>query len=103
MYGVGGAPGNQLAVIDLVRDSVIRTIDLGQYTRPHGAAFLGNSNDRVALTSETTGNVVLVTLSTGAIETIPTNARTSHMIAVTADGLLGGPDPRTRGSEAAGY
>ena len=89
VYGVGGAPGNQLAVIDLVRDSVIRTIDLGQYTRPHGAAFLGNSNDRVALTSETTGNVVLVTLSTGAIEAIPTNARTSHMIAVTADGTRG--------------
>jgi DNA-binding beta-propeller fold protein YncE len=89
IYGVGGAPGNQLAVIDLVRDSVIRTIDLGQYTRPHGVIFLGNSSDRVVVTSEATNNVVLVTLSTGAVEAIGTNARGSHMIAVTADGARG--------------
>ncbi len=86
VYGVGGAPGNRLAVIDLVRDSVVRTIDLGPYTRPHGAVFLGNSSDRIAVTSETTANLVLVTLSTGAIEAVGTNARTSHMVAVKADG-----------------
>jgi DNA-binding beta-propeller fold protein YncE len=89
IYGVGGAPGNQLAVIDLERDVVTRRIDLGQYTRPHGVVFLASSSDRVAVTSETTSNVVLVTLSTGAVEAIGTNARGSHMIAVTADGTRG--------------
>jgi len=82
-------PGNQLAVIDLVRDSVVRTIDLGQYTRPHGAVFIGNSNDRVAVTSESTRNVVLVNLTTGVIDAIPTDARGSHMVALDAAGRRG--------------
>lgn len=88
IYGTQ-TPGNQLAVIDLVRDTVVRTIDLGQYTRPHGVIFLGNSSDRVVVTSESTNNVVLVNLTTGAVEAIPTNARGSHMIAVKADGTRG--------------
>ena len=89
IYGLGGAPGNQLAVIDLVRDSVIRTIDLAEYTRPHGVIFLAGSSDRVVVTSEATNNVVLVNLITGSREAIGTNARGSHMIAVTADGTRG--------------
>lgn len=88
IYGAQTA-GNQLAVIDLQRDSVIRTVDLGRYTRPHGVLFLAGSSDRVAVTSESTGNVVLVNLATGAIDAIPTNARGSHMIAVSADGTRG--------------
>jgi len=88
IYGTQ-TPGNQLAVIDLVRDSVIRTIDLGQYTRPHGVIFLAGSSERVVVTSESTQNVVLVNLRTGSIEAIPTDARASHMIAVKADGTRG--------------
>jgi DNA-binding beta-propeller fold protein YncE len=79
-------PGNQLAVIDLVTDSVVRTIDLGTYTRPHGAVFLAGRSDRVVVTSESTNNIVLVDLTTGAVDAIPTNARASHMVAVSADG-----------------
>jgi DNA-binding beta-propeller fold protein YncE len=85
IYGTQ-VPGNQIAVFDLVGDTVVRTIDLGPYTRPHGMAFLANSTERIAATSETTANVLLINLTTGAVETIPTNARASHMIAVTADG-----------------
>lgn len=88
VYGTQ-TPGNQLAVIDLVRDSVIRTIDLGQYTRPHGVLFLAGSSDRVAVTSEATNTVLIVDLSSGAIQAIPTNARGSHMVAVSADGTRG--------------
>lgn len=87
IYGAQAA-GNQLAVVDLVRDSVVRTIDLGIYTRPHGAVFLGNSSSRVAVTSESTGNVVIVDIAAGTIEgAVPTQARASHMVAVTADGM----------------
>jgi DNA-binding beta-propeller fold protein YncE len=89
IYGAQTA-GNQLAVVDLVRDSVIRTINLGTYTRPHGAVFLGGSSSRVAVTSESTGNVVIVDIAAGTIEAaVPTQARASHMVAVTADGKRG--------------
>lgn len=87
IYGLGGAPGNELAVIDIARGSVIRTISLGQYTRPHGANFLPGDETRVAVTSETTQNVVIVNLTDGKVEhAIPTGAATSHMVAITADG-----------------
>ena len=83
-------PGNQLAVVDLVKDSVVRTISLAMYTRPHGAVFLGGSSSRVAVTSESTGNVVIVDIAKGEIEAVvPTQARASHMVAVTADGKRG--------------
>ncbi|HEX6588170.1 MAG TPA: hypothetical protein VF039_04030 [Longimicrobiales bacterium] len=82
-------PGSQLAVIDLMRDSVVRTIELAPYMRPHGVVFLGGSNTRVAVTSEATQNVVLVDLASGEIEPVPTGARGSHMVAVNAAGTRG--------------
>ena len=86
VYGIGGQPGNQLAVIDLARDSVVRTVDLGTYTRPHGAVFLSDAPHRVAVTSEATGNVVIVNVDNGQIEAaVPTQQRASHMVAVTGD------------------
>jgi DNA-binding beta-propeller fold protein YncE len=89
IYGAQQA-GNQLAVVDLVKDSVVRTISLATYTRPHGAVFLGGSSARVAVTSESTGNVVIVDIAKGEIEAVvPTQARASHMVAVTADGKRG--------------
>lgn len=89
IYGAQ-TPGNRLSVIDLVGDTVVHTIDLSNYTRPHGVVFLGGSSDRVAVTSETTQNVVLVNVATGTIEgAVPTQARASHMVAVTADGARG--------------
>src|SRR5688500_6814013 len=89
IYGAQQA-GNQLAVIDLARDSVVRTIDLGMYARPHGAVFLSGSPRRVVVTSESTRFVVVVNVDDGTIESaIPTNARASHMVAVTQDGKLG--------------
>lgn len=82
-------PGSQLALIDLMRDTVVRTIELAPYLRPHGVAFLGDSNTRLAVTSEATQNVVLVDLETGELAPIPTNARGSHMVAVNAAGTRG--------------
>lgn len=85
IYGAK-TPGNQLAVIDLARGSVIQTVELGTYTRPHGVVFLSDSPKRVAITSEASNSVVIVNLDGGQIEAaIPTQARGSHMLAVTAD------------------
>lgn len=87
VYGVAGAPGNQLAVVDVATAAVTRTISLGEYTRPHGAMFLPGDETRVAVTSEATQNVVIVNLAEGKVETaIPTRAGGSHMVAITADG-----------------
>ena len=86
VYGISGQPGNQLAVVDVAKGVVTKTISLGQYTRPHGAMFLPGEN-RVAVTSETTQNLVLVNLSEGVVEgAVATTAAGSHMVAVTADG-----------------
>jgi YVTN family beta-propeller protein len=86
IYGLGGAPGNELAVIDVAAGVVMKRIALGQYTRPHGAMFLGGDT-RVAVTSETTQNLVVVNLDDGKVEyAIPTGAAASHMVAITADG-----------------
>ncbi|NOT07039.1 MAG: hypothetical protein HOP28_02425 [Gemmatimonadales bacterium] len=79
-------PGNSLTVVDLASLTVARTIDLGTYTRPHGAIFLLD-NKTVAVTSETTGFVVLVDVTSGQITgTRPTGQAVSHMVAVAADG-----------------
>lgn len=87
VYGVAGKPGNQLAVIDMAKGAVIKTISLGEYTRPHGALFMPGDETRMAVTSETTQNLVLVNLAEGKVEAaIPTKAATSHMVAITADG-----------------
>jgi len=78
--------GNTLTVIDVAGRRVARTIDLGQYTRPHGAAFLPGDSI-VAVTSETTRNVVLVRVADGSVvRALPTGEPGSHMLAVTADG-----------------
>lgn len=86
IYGQQPA-GNELSVIDIATGTVARTISLGQYTRPHGVVFTPGNEDRVVVTSESTGNIVLVNVATGTVEgAIPTEAQGSHMAAITADG-----------------
>jgi DNA-binding beta-propeller fold protein YncE len=86
-YG-GRADGSSLTVIDVPGLRVTRTIDLGTYSRPHGIVFLPGDT-LVAVTSETTENVVIVNIADGAVRrAIPTRHRGSHMVAVVADGGL---------------
>ena len=78
--------GSSLTVIDVPGLRVTRTIDLGRYTRPHGIVFLPGDS-LVAVTSETTRTVVLVSVAAGAVRrAIPTERDGSHMVAVVADG-----------------
>jgi DNA-binding beta-propeller fold protein YncE len=39
-YGVRGKPGHTLTLIDVEKLDTVRTIDLRDYQRPHGMAFL---------------------------------------------------------------
>lgn len=87
IYGVAGVPGHHLAVIDLRERRVSRSIDLGPYTQPHGVVLVPGRPSLVAVTSETTRNVLLVNVETGTIErVIPTNAAGSHMVALPITG-----------------
>lgn len=87
VYGIAGKPGNQLAVIDIAGGTVTRMVSLGEYTRPHGANFLPGDEDRVAVTSESTRNLLVVNIRTGAVEhVVPTDAAGSHMVSLSADG-----------------
>jgi YVTN family beta-propeller protein len=87
-YGVQGTAGNTLSVIDLAAEtpSVVRTIDLGQYQRPHGAAFV-QSGMKLLVTSETSQRLLLLDFISGRIDTaMATNGRGSHMVTVQRDG-----------------
>lgn len=84
----GGPQRNTLTVIDVSGLKVARTIDLGGYTAPHGIVFLPRSADSlVVVTSETTANIVVVNVRSGAIvNSIATQGLTPHMVGVTGDG-----------------
>src|SRR5687768_9380285 len=49
-YGDNASPGKTLTVIDVPAKKVLRTIDLGSYSRPHGIVWL--QGDEVAVTVE---------------------------------------------------
>jgi YVTN family beta-propeller protein len=87
-YGNREVAGNTLSVIDLAAatPTVVRTIDLGEYHRPHGAAFIQEGR-KLLVTSETSQRLVIVDFLSGKVDTaLATNARGSHMVAVRRDG-----------------
>jgi DNA-binding beta-propeller fold protein YncE len=85
-YGVRGKPGSTITVIDVARRTVDRTIDLHEYQRPHGMAFFPGDS-LLAVTSEASKAVLIVEFRSGRVlRTIPTNARASHMVAMSANG-----------------
>jgi YVTN family beta-propeller protein len=87
-YGDRTTQGNSLSVIDLAAATPVvrRTIDLGEYRRPHGVAFVG-IGDKLAVTSETSQRLLIVDFASGRIDTaLATNGRGSHMVAARRDG-----------------
>jgi DNA-binding beta-propeller fold protein YncE len=85
-YGVRGAPGSSLTVIDIERAIVARTIGLGGYRRPHGLQFLAGDT-LLAVTAEADQAVLLVDLRTDrVVRMLPTRGRGSHMVAIAASG-----------------
>lgn len=81
-------PGSSLTVVDLPSRTVTRTIDLGEYRRPHGIVVLPGDS-LLAVTVEASRAVLIVGIGGGVRHAIPTNAQGSHMVAVTADGRRG--------------
>ena len=91
-YGVRDQVGNTITVIDVDAHTVVRTIDLGEYRRPHGMAFFPGDT-LFAVTSEANRAVLVVDLRTGRIvRRLSSGGRGPHMIGLSADGtkMVGG-------------
>lgn len=86
-YGTGPRPGHSLTVIDVPGRRVARTIDLGEYRRPHGLAWLPGDSV-VAVTVEASQAVLLVHVGRGEVVRVArTDRNGSHMVAVAEDGV----------------
>ncbi len=84
--GTDYAGGNSLTVFDVANLRVVRTIDLSEYSRPHGILMMPGEEE-VIVTSEGSGNLVLVDFRSGEVtRVIPTGRHNSHMVALSADG-----------------
>lgn len=85
-YGTRGKPGNTLTLIDVANASVVKTIDLGKYSRPHGVQWLADGQ-RVVVTAEDNKALIIVDINAGRVtKRIKTGQKVSHMVAVTPDG-----------------
>lgn len=83
-YG-GREAGSTLTVVDVPRARVLRTIDLGEYRRPHGLLFVDDA--RVAVTVEAAKALVVVDVGSGeVVRAVPTGQEVSHMVALGAGG-----------------
>lgn len=83
-YG-GREPGSTLTVVDVPAAKVLRTIDLGEYRRPHGLAFVDER--RVAVTAEAAKALLVVDVESGEVaRAVPTGQEVSHMVALGAGG-----------------
>lgn len=80
-YGTRDEPGSSLTVIDVGTAKVVKTIDLGDSTHPHGIVWF---SDEVALvTAEDLQALLRVNIESGEIEQkISTGAEISHMVTV---------------------
>jgi DNA-binding beta-propeller fold protein YncE len=79
--------GTELGVYELPSGRLVRRIGLGQYRGPHDVVFI--TPTRVAVTTQTTRNVVEVDVTTGRVlGATETRAKGSHTLAVTADARL---------------
>ncbi|HTE44084.1 MAG TPA: YncE family protein [Gemmatimonadaceae bacterium] len=80
IYGNRASVGHSLLVLDLTGGAAPRTIEMGQYLRPHGMRFTPDDK-RLIVTSEATQRVVIVNFTRGAIDTtIFTGQPATHMV-----------------------
>jgi YVTN family beta-propeller protein len=84
-YGDERGPGNLVQFVDVAAGVVTHEITIEGYERLHGAAFLGGDS-LLALTSERTGEILVVSTENGAIRRrMSTGGRASHMLALGGD------------------
>ena len=78
-------PGSTLTVIDLERAAVARTIELGEYRRPHGVQFEADGK-HVLATVEENRAILRVDVTLGkVVRALPTEAQVSHMVVLAPE------------------
>ncbi len=81
----GGPDGRSLTVIDVASAKVLRTIELGDYSRPHGIEFF-DDGERVAVTAEAQKALIVVDINSGEVlQAIDTDQNVSHMVVLSPD------------------
>lgn len=81
-------PGNTLLLLDLTTRAAVRTIDLGEYRRPHGIDFLPGDS-LIAVTVEANQAVLVVHRERGVVRAIRTGEQSTHQMAIRPDGVVG--------------
>jgi YVTN family beta-propeller protein len=88
-YGSAAHPGNSLTLIDIEHAVPSATIQLGEWHRPHGLAWLPDGR-HVVVTAEQERAVLIIDVSEGKVAgSIRTGASVSHMVVLSADGRRG--------------
>ena len=83
-YGTRQGDGNSLTLIDIPAASVLKTIDLGDYRRPHGVGWLDNRS--AAVTVESNKALIVVDVDREKVtQSIGTDQEVSHMVALDPD------------------
>lgn len=78
-------PGNTITVIDVARQAVARTLDLGDYRRPHGI-WVSRDGRLLWVTCEANKAVLEINSETGQIARVfETGQDVSHMVVPTRD------------------
>lgn len=80
-YGTREQDGNSLTLIDIPAASVVKTIDLGEYRRPHGVEWL--DDESAAVTVEANQALIVVDVGRDKVtQSIGTDQEVSHMVAL---------------------
>ena len=84
-FGEPGTKGNTVDVVEVANKTRVRTIDLGEYSYPHGATF--GPDGLLYVTAEGKKAVAILDPKTmKRVGSISTGQEVTHMIAITRDG-----------------
>ncbi|AKC88129.1 gluconolaconase [Pseudoxanthomonas suwonensis] len=81
------APGHTLGVYDTAGGQLLRRIELGTHTRPHGMRFTVDGR-RLLVTTEGSDALLLVDPAGGVERAIDIGPGTGHMVALARDGAV---------------
>jgi YVTN family beta-propeller protein len=83
-YGRRAQAGHSLTLIDVPNAAVLKKIELGDHTRPHGVEWLDDRH--AAITVEDSKALIVVDVETGAVvRTIRTDQDVTHMVALAPE------------------
>jgi DNA-binding beta-propeller fold protein YncE len=83
-YGTRESAGNSLTLIDVPAADVVKTIDLVEYSKPHGVEWIDAG--RAAVTVEANQALIVVDVDSGeVVQAIGTDQDVSHMVALDSE------------------